>query len=301
MNKKAFNGLMMVIVLLLSAGCSTENGDGNESSHVANQQVNLSFYQMVIQPLEDAQAKTRADEGSTATDLKKSSFSYLDMTLIPTNGKSKTIVFKQKKEDNAKDNFGHVSMQVPVGEYNMVAVASKNPNVQINSMEEVVFPDKVTDMAAICQKITVKEGSNSFNCDLKRAVAKFSIANTGESSKVAKNLKMHFSGNCSNKWNPTTGLAAGVSKVEPELDVKEQYSLFSAYVFLSSAEEKNIKVEAEIFDSEGSLLKSLSFDDVHLKTNYVTRYSGDLFGLSGTADFTFSEGEFPDSGTGKDF
>lgn len=42
--------------------------------------------------------------------------------------------------------------------------------------------------------------------------------------------------------------------------------------------------------------------DVHLKTNYVTKYTiGDLFGVSNSADFTFSNAEFMDSGTGKNF
>ena len=40
------------------------------------------------------------------------------------------------------DNFGHVSMRVPVGEYDMVAVASKNADVKINSVTEVVFPTR---------------------------------------------------------------------------------------------------------------------------------------------------------------
>ena len=57
-----------------------------------------------------------------------------------------------------------------------------------------------------------------------------------------------------------------------------------------------------MLDSEGSLLKSLSFENVHLKTNYVTKYTtGDLFGVSSSADFTFSDAEFMDSGTGKNF
>lgn len=42
--KKLFTSLLMAIALLVSAGCTTENGGGNESSHVANQQVSLSFY-----------------------------------------------------------------------------------------------------------------------------------------------------------------------------------------------------------------------------------------------------------------
>ena len=300
--KKPFTSLFMAIALLVSAGCTTENGDGNESSHVANQQVSLSFYQVTMQSLENSQAKTRADESSTSTALKNSPFTYLDISLIPINGTGKTIVFRQVKAEMADNNFGHVSMRVPVGEYNMVAVASKNADVKINSVTEVVFPNKVTDMAAVCQKIMVKEGSNTFNCDMKRSVAKFTIENTGSTTDVVKNMKFRISGNCSNKWNPTTGLAADVSVVTPTIEMSNTYSRFNAYVFLSSAEEENIKVDVEMLDSEGSLLKSLSFENVHLKTNYVTKYTtGNLFGVSSSADFTFSDAEFMDSGTGKNF
>lgn len=300
--KKPFTSLFMAIALLVSAGCTTENGDGNESSHVANQQVSLSFYQVTMQSLENSQAKTRADESSTSTALKNSPFTYLDISLIPINGTGKTIVFRQVKAEMADNNFGHVSMRVPVGEYNMVAVASKNADVKINSVTEVVFPNKVTDMAAVCQKIMVKEGSNTFNCDMKRSVAKFTIENTGSTTDVVKNMKFRISGNCSNKWNPTTGLAADVSVVTPTIEMSNTYSRFNAYVFLSSAEEENIKVDVKMLDSEGTLLKSLSFENVHLKTNYVTKYTtGNLFGVSSSADFTFSDAEFMDSGTGKNF
>ena len=300
--KKPFTSLFMAIALLVSAGCTTENGDGNESSHVANQQVSLSFYQVTMQSLENSQAKTRADESSTSTALKNSPFTYLDISLIPINGTGKTIVFRQVKAEMADNNFGHVSMRVPVGEYNMVAVASKNADVKINSVTEVVFPNKVTDMAAVCQKIMVKEGSNTFNCDMKRSVAKFTIENTGARTDVVKKMKFRFSGNCSNKWNPTTGLAADVSVVTPTIEVDKTISRLHAYVFLSSAEEENIKVDVEMLDSEGTLLKSLSFENVHLKTNYVTKYTtGDLFGVPSSADFTFSDAEFMDSGTGKNF
>lgn len=49
--KLTINSLFMAIALLVSAGCTTENGDDNESSHVANQQVSLSFYQVTMQSL----------------------------------------------------------------------------------------------------------------------------------------------------------------------------------------------------------------------------------------------------------
>ena len=79
------------------------------------------------------------DDGSKA--LKDCSFTYLHLVLIPTNGNGKTIDIVQDK-NNQDIEFGKVSIKVPVGEYNMIAVASKNQNVQINSVNEVVFPTR---------------------------------------------------------------------------------------------------------------------------------------------------------------
>ncbi len=64
---------------------------------------------------------------------------------------------------------------------------------------------------------------------------------------------------------------------------------------------KNIKVGVELKNAAGTTLKTLSFENVHMKTNYVTEYKGALYDMSGTADFTFSDGDFIDSGTGKTF
>ena len=118
--KKPFTSLFMAIALFVSAGCTTENGDGNESSHVANQQVSLSFYQVTMQSLENSQAKTRADESSTSTALKNSPFTYLDISLIPTNGTGKAIVFRQVKAEINKQvmndlNTEYVEVSAHVG------------------------------------------------------------------------------------------------------------------------------------------------------------------------------------------
>ena len=238
------------------------------------------------------------DDGSKA--LKDCSFTYLHLVLIPTNGNGKTIDIVQDK-NNQDIEFGKVSIKVPVGEYNMIAVASKNQNVQINSVNEVVFPDKVTDMAYVNEKIVVKTGNNAFSSLLKRTVAKFTIKNTGAQGYDATQLVFHLSGNCSNKFNPTTGFAADNSQINPVVSVSPTNISFSVYAFLSSADEKNIKVDVDIKDKNGSLLKKLSFSNVNLKVGYITTYTGKLFEQSNTTDFTFADTDFADSGAGTTF
>lgn len=295
---KSLNRIFIAVVaVLLCVGC-TQDGANDNASQVSNQQVSLSFFETSLQPLQAKQALTRADESGTA--LKNSPFTYLNIALIPVNGQGKTIILQQSKSEVA-ENFGHVKLSVPIGEYHLVAVASKSAQVQINSLTEIIFPNRVTDMGYMKMKIDVKSGNNSLNCALKRAVAKFMITDTGKRSANITNLVFHFSGNCSNKLNPTTGLAADISDVNPVVEIAGSSNKYVAFVFLRSAEEKNIKVGVELKNAAGTTLKTLNFENVHMKTNYVTEYKGALYDLSGMADFTFSDGDFIDSGTGKTF
>ena len=49
-------------------------------------------------------------------------------------------------------------------------------------------------------------------------------------------------------------------------------------------------------------MKGKDGENYDVMKNQVTKYTtGDLFGVSNSADFTFSDAEFMDSGTGKNF
>ena len=297
MNKTV--NLVLAFVLLLLVGC-TGNEAMNSPSQVSNQQVTLSFFESSIRPMQSPQkVQSRAgDNGSKA--LKDCSFTYLHLVLIPTNGNGKTIDIVQDR-NNTDIEFGKVSIKVPVGEYNMIAVASKNQNVQINSVNEVVFPDKVTDMAYVNEIIVVKTGNNSFSSLLKRAVAKFTIEDTGTQGYDATQLVFHLSGNCSNKFNPTTGFAADINPIDPVVAVIKGTNKYSVYAFLTSADEKDIKVDIDIKDKNGNLLKKLSFSNVNLKVGYITTYKGKLYEQSNEVDFSFTDTGFADSGAGTTF
>lgn len=299
---KTIFGFVLSAAVLFFTGCTSGNDGEATTSQVSNQEVNFSFFQVEMTPMGTQGAKTRGDGDSGAQSLSSSVFTKLDVYLYPVSEKDKdnVISFQQNKTDNATE-FGNVSMKVPVGEYTMVAVASKGGNVKFNSLQEVEFLNKVTDMAYVCQKITVKSGSNNFNCSLKRAVAKLKIANTGVRGDDAQSLTLHLSGNVSHKFNPTTGLAVGTSNITLTFTdinmVKTTGGSYSIYAFLPSEDEKKtVNVTLDVKDADGNVLKTLSFSEVSMKVNYCTTYKGDMFGMTSAASFTFSSGDFVDYG-----
>ncbi len=287
-------GLVLSAVVLFCTGCTNGDGEVETASQVTNQEVNFSFFQVEMTQMGAQNAKVRGDGDAGAQSLSATAFTQLDVVLYSVKDKDVSYSFHQNKTDNA-DEFGSVTMKVPVGEYTMVAVADKNGNVRFNSLQEVEFVNKVTDMAYICQKITVKQGSNNFSCSLQRAVAKLRFTNTGDRGGDVNSLTFHLSGNVSNKFNPTTGLAVGTN--EWSVTLSDLKTSFSVYAFLPSQEEqKTISVSLDVNDADGNVLKTLSFSDVSMKVNYCTNYKGDIFGMTSAASFTFGSGDFVDYG-----
>ncbi len=285
------------VLILVCTGCTK---DAVETSQVETQVVNFSFFQVDMSPIETQSTRTRGD--GTEKSLGATDFTILDIALIPVNKSVKDTIysFRQSKADDAS-TFGKVSMKVPVGEYKLVAIASKDGNVQIHSQTEAEFVGKVTDMAYICQDVVVKKDNNTFNCSLKRAVAKFKLSNTGTRDLSIKKFTIRATGNCSNKFNPSTGLATGTDGIAVSFTITKdtQMQVGGAaifYAFLVNQEEKNITVSVDINDADDNLLKSLEFSQVGMKVNYCTTYKGDVFGMTSTAGFTFYDEGFADYG-----
>ena len=63
---KSLNRIFIAVVaVLLCVGC-TQDGANDNASQVSNQQVSLSFFETSLQPIQEKQALTRADESGTA-------------------------------------------------------------------------------------------------------------------------------------------------------------------------------------------------------------------------------------------
>lgn len=291
--------IFSLVVSLFFISC-TNNVNEEGASNTEYQSVSLSFFQTSISSMDGAKSMSSRVDEETSKSLASTEFTNLDVVVYPTyTSYTKTFEVHQTKTD-ASSTFGSVSINLPVGDYILVAVASKCTNLKFTSQNEIEFPDKVTDMGFIRLPISVKKGSNSFSGILQRCVSKFKLTNNKDSSPNATSLKFHISGNCSNKFNPSSGNAVGTSGVEPTVTISSNKS-HSVYVFLSSDEEKQINVSVDVLNSQNAILKTLTFDNVTLKKNCCTEYTGGVFTQDNTAAFTFTTTDFQDSGAGKDF
>ena len=250
--------------------------------------------------------QTRADD-NTATTWKKR-FTRLDIAIIPVNSSQDIQYIHQA--DATQDGFGSATLRLPIGKYKMVAIASKvKGEVNIVSAEKVTFPEdeKLDDMAYVCKDIEVKSGSNTFNCQLERAISLLKFQSTDNLPVGFSKIEASLVGNVSRVFNPTTGYGvvdAGGNTHNRSWSLAKATSgkplSVSIYVFLAS-EKETIQADLKIYNTDNEVAKALHFDQVTLLQNHITTYTGPLFTSGSAFEFTFENTDLLKSGYDKTF
>ena len=308
--------------------CSGEDAL-QQSSQVETSSVSFSFFDSTIEKFGEANLSngameanggsiTRAGDGlltgdvptraddNTATTWKKR-FTRLDIAIIPVNSSQ---AIRHIHQANAKqDGFGSATLRLPIGKYKMVAIASKmKGEVNIVSAEKVTFPEneKLNDMAYVCKDIEVKSGSNTFNCQLERAISLLKFQSTDNLPDGFSNIEASLVGNVSRVFNPTTGYGvvnAGGNTHNRSwslANAKPGKVGLSIYVFLAS-EKETIQADLKIYNTDDKVAKALHFDQVTLLQNHITTYTGPLFTSGSAFEFTFENADLLESGYEKEF
>lgn len=321
--------LFVAVAFTGMCACSGEDAL-QQSSQVETSSVSFSFFDSTVEKFGEANlsngameanggsitragdglitgdVQTRADD-NTATTWKKR-FTRLDIAIIPVNSSQDIQYIHQA--DATQDGFGSATLRLPIGKYKMVAIASKvEGEVNIVSAEKVTFPEdkKLDDMAYVCKDIEVKSGSNTFNCQLERAISLLKFQSTDNLPVGFSKIEASLVGNVSRVFNPTTGYGvvdAGGNTHDRSWSLAKATSgkpvSVSIYVFLAS-EKETIQADLKIYNTDNKVAKALHFDQVILQQNHVTTYTGPLFTSGSAFEFTFENTDLLKSGYDKTF
>lgn len=307
--------LFVAVAFTGMCACSGEDAL-QQSSQVETSSVSFSFFDSTVEKFGEAnlsngameangESITRADD-NTATTWKKR-FTRLDIAIIPVNSSRKIQYVHQA--DATQDGFGSATLRLPIGKYKMVAIASKvEGEVNIVSAEKVTFPEneKLDDMAYVCKDIEVKSGSNTFNCQLERAISLLKFQSSDNLPVGFSKIEASLVGNVSRVFNPTTGYGvvdAGGNTHNRSWSLANAKSGkvgLSIYVFLAS-EKETIQADLKIYNTDNEVAKALHFDQVILQQNHVTTYTGPLFTSGSAFEFTFENTDLLKSGYDKTF
>lgn len=314
--KKAFiSGMILFLAMTTTVSCTQENVMLETTPQVKNQEVRFCFFESSIVPIgqdeESNLARTRAD-GSKQSLKDAKLYTDLQVCLIPKG--DETTAGYTVRQENWDDKFGNVSLQVPAGEYTLVAVAAKTDlqqeeRIEVKSRYEMTFANNIVrDMAYTLQDIKVESGSKAVtqNVSLKRAVSCFELQATDIMPLTSKTQEITISGSCGTVFNPSTGFCKEKATITRNFsfEAKEHQKTgfhYTLYTLLTDKDVTDIHITATAKDKEEKVIKTVSFDNVHLVIGKKTTYTGPIFTYPNNMSFTVNQPEIPASGYDKKF
>lgn len=309
------SGMILFLAMTTTVSCTQENVMFETTPQVKNQEVRFCFFESSIVPIgqdeESNLARTRAD-GSEKSLKDANLYTDLQVCLIPKG--DETTAGYTVRQENWDDEFGNVSLQVPAGEYTLVAVAAKTDlqqeeRIEVKSRYEMTFANNIVrDMAYTLQDIKVESGSKAVtqNVSLKRAVSCFELCATDIMPLTTKTQKITISGSCGTVFNPSTGFCKEKATITRNFsfEAKEHQKTgfhYTLYTLLTDKDITDIHITATAKDKEEKVIKTVSFDNVHLVIGKKTTYTGPIFTYPNNMSFTVNQPEIPASGYDKKF
>ena len=309
------SGMILFLAMTTTVSCTQENVMLETTPQVKNQEVRFCFFEKSIVPIgqdeESNLARTRAD-GSEKSLKDAKLYTDLQVCLIPKG--DETTAGYTVRQENWDDKFGNVSLQVPAGEYTLVAVAAKTDlqqeeRIEVKSRYEMTFANNIVrDMAYTLQDIKVETGSKAVtqNVSLKRAVSCFKLQATDIMPLTTKTQEITISGSCGTVFNPSTGFCKEKATITRNFsfEAKEHQKTgfhYTLYTLLTDKDVTDIHITATAKDKEEKVIKTISFDNVHLVIGKKTTYTGPIFTYPSNMSFTVNQPEIPASGYDKKF
>lgn len=309
------SGMILFLAMTTMVSCTQENVMLETTPQVKNQEVRFCFFESSIVPIgqdeESNLARTRAD-GSEKSLKDAKLYTDLQVCLIPKG--DETTAGYTVRQENRDDKFGNVSLQVPAGEYTLVAVAAKTDlqqeeRIEVKSRYEMTFANNIVrDMAYTLQDIKVESGSKAVtqNVSLKRAVSCFKLQATDIMPLTSKTQEITISGSCGTVFNPSTGFCKEKATITRNFsfEAKEHQKTgfyYILYTLLTDKDVTDIHITATAKDKEEKVIKTISFDNVHLVIGKKTTYAGPIFTYPNNMSFTIDQPEIPASGYDKKF
>lgn len=213
--------------------------------------------------------------------------SRLNLALFRDGTKVKTV-----NQLSTDEGFGRVSLDLAEGAYQVVVIAHNGTGAAtLTSPEEIKFPDnKVTDTFYYYAQLAVEQDMK-VDMLLKRAVAKFRLVTTDAIPQNVQQMKFYYTGG-SSTFDAVTGFGCKDSRQTEYRSVTSEMvgktGQFEVYTF-PHADEDKLKMTITALDASGSELCQRVFEDLPVKLNQITQYTGAFFeeaSASGAAVFT---------------
>lgn len=189
--------------------------------------------------------------------------------------------------------FGAVSVNLAPGDYTVVVAAhSQTKSITVASPSEVQFSNPLTDVFYYSGDVSVGDRPSAQDISLSRAVAMFRFNCTDPVPEGVVTMQFKYSGG-SLRLDPSTGFGTSASSQTATFDIDESHvgqpATFEVYTFPHQTDDVLTKMTVSALDAEENVLYERTFQNVPIKTNQITVYSGAFFtGTGSGGDASFS-------------
>lgn len=281
---KLTSWLSILLTVLLVAACEKPNiNDDEEETEEQPDRVKLTLkvagFDMTGFDVQSRASKNIADLCSR-----------IDVAAYSPDGTRITKV----SQDNSDDDFGTVTLSLPEGKCRIIALAhSCTGAATTTARNKITFPNnKVTDTFYYSEELDVSAEQQK-QIQMHRAVAAFRLIVKEKTPSSVTQMKFYYTGG-SSTFDGVEGVGCVKSRqteIRPVTsDAYTGESQYMIYTFPHS-DLTPLKIVVTAQDAAGNAVKEVTFEDVPIKVNQITQYTGNFFesnGGSGTrSGYTF--------------
>lgn len=265
--------VLLMLCTMMQASCEKPFADDDP---LQTEEANVILHLLAYDHLSftDKQAAPMTDTRAT-TDI-SNICTHINLTVY--DGETKVKSVSQKQSDEV---FGDVALSLSEGTYQLVIVAhSCDGSAIISSADKVTFPNNVvSDTFYYYGDLIVTSDSQAKDIELMRAVSMFRLVITDEIPSSVEKLKFYYTGG-SSTFSPMQGYGSVNSRQTVVLPVEQGQNTFDVYTF-PHEETGVLKMTVTALDANGNAVKERVFEQVPVKRNEITRYTGEFFESSG--------------------
>lgn len=298
--------ILSALVFLL-ASCQVVNFDDEENNNnpakgEKTMHFRLTPYSMNnLDEIPNGNADMTADSNNPTRATSPNATDHLLLGIYDDKGNLVDTIVYQDKDDTTLPTYGTFTHTLKFGKYTLLALGwNGNQKCTVHRPDSISFSEDWAPHTFLCrQNIVVSESySDTRSLSLKRCVAKFTLKfKDANIPQEISDFIISFSGaGCTlNSETKYCAQQKDFTRTIPVTIDPSKVKSLTSYCFLPS-DSTGLSINVTARDTDGNTLENRTFENVPMKINYETKYSGYYFqvgSIEGSVDFdTNYDGEF---------
>ncbi len=262
---------------------TTDLAQGEKTMHFRLTPYSMSNLDELPNGNNDIDADEYSDEAPTrASSSQQNTTDHLLLGIYDTQGNLVDTIIHQDKDDPATSSYGTFTHTLKYGKYTLMALGwNGTQKCTVHRPDSISFSEGWVPQTFLCrQNIIVSESySDTRSLSLRRCVAAFTLKfkDTAIPEELREfTIRLSGAGNTLNSITKHCAEQKDFTRTIPVTIDPSKVKSITSYCFLPS-DSTGLTVNITANDAGGNIIGDRTFEDVPMKLNYVTTYSGNYF------------------------